>query len=154
MRLPPHRGPARPTRRRVESAYFPWASGLNALLDSLVDLDEDPEGASHLRRYDSPDLAAERLQMIASGARRRVSELPDGRLHEAILAAMGALYFAQPEAWRPGREPISRAVFAALGPFARPSLAGPSPAAPRSRQRAPFWPPADASVPAYEIHTA
>jgi tetraprenyl-beta-curcumene synthase len=107
---------------RVESAYFPWASGLNALLDSLVDLDEDPEGASHLRRYDSPQLAAERLQMLASCARRRLSQLPDGPLHEAIFAAMGALYLAQPEAWRPGREPVSSAVLAALGRFARPSL--------------------------------
>ncbi len=107
---------------RVESAYFPWASGLNALLDSLVDLDEDPDGASHLRRYDSPQLAAERLQMLASRARGRLSQLPDGSLHEAILAAMGALYLAQPEAWRPGREPISGAVLAALGPLARPSL--------------------------------
>jgi tetraprenyl-beta-curcumene synthase len=109
--------------RRVESAYFPWASGLNALLDSLVDLDEDPVGASHLRRYESCDLAAERLRTIALGARRRVSELPDGRLHEAILAAMGSLYLIHEEAWRPGREPISLAVYGALGPLARPSLA-------------------------------
>ena len=109
--------------RRVESAYFPWASGLNALLDSLVDLDEDPEGASHLRRYQSQEHAAERLEAIASGARRRVAELPDGRLHEAILAAMGALYLIHEEAWRPGSEPISLAVFGALGPLARPSLA-------------------------------
>jgi tetraprenyl-beta-curcumene synthase len=107
---------------RVESAYFPSASGLNALLDSLVDLDEDPDGASHLRRYDSPQHAAERLQMLASCARRRLSQLPDGPLHEAIFAAMGTLYLAQPEAWRPGREPISGAVLAALGRFARPSL--------------------------------
>lgn len=109
--------------RRVERAYFPWATGLNALLDSLVDLDEDPEGASHLRRYESHEHAAERLASIASGARRRVSELPDGRLHEAILAAMGALYLIHEEAWRPGREPISLAVYSALGPLARPSLA-------------------------------
>jgi tetraprenyl-beta-curcumene synthase len=108
---------------RVEAAYFPWASGLNALLDSLVDLDEDPEGASHLRRYESSELAAERLGTIASEARRRVSGLPDGRLHEAILAAMGALYLIQSEAWLPGCEPISNAVFAALGPFVRPSIA-------------------------------
>jgi tetraprenyl-beta-curcumene synthase len=109
--------------RQVESAYFPWASGLNALLDSLVDLDEDPEEASHIRRYGSRELAAERLQTIAAGARRRVAELPDGRLHEAILAAMGSLYLVHEEAWRPGREPISTAVYAALGPLARPSLA-------------------------------
>jgi tetraprenyl-beta-curcumene synthase len=108
--------------RQVESAYFPWASGLNALLDSLVDLDEDPEGASHLRRYQSHEQAAERLGAIASGARQRVSELPDGRLHEAILAAMGALYLIHEEAWRPGREPISLAVLGALGPLAKPSL--------------------------------
>jgi tetraprenyl-beta-curcumene synthase len=108
---------------RVESAYFPWASGLNALLDSLVDLDEDPEDASHVRRYESRAHATERLGAIAIGARARVSELPDGRLHEAILAAMGSLYLIQEEAWRPGREPISLAVYGALGPLARPSLA-------------------------------
>jgi tetraprenyl-beta-curcumene synthase len=106
----------------VQSAYFPWVSGLNALLDSLVDLDEDPEDASHLRRYDSTQEATERLQAIATGARARVSELPEGRLHEAILAAMGALYLAQPQAWRPGLEPTSRAVLAALGPLSRASL--------------------------------
>jgi tetraprenyl-beta-curcumene synthase len=107
---------------RVEAAYFPWASGLNALLDSLIDLDEDPEDASHMRRYDSSYVAAERLEMIASEARQHLSELPDGRLHEAIFAAMGALYLVQREAWLPDREPISRAVFGALGPYARPSL--------------------------------
>jgi tetraprenyl-beta-curcumene synthase len=109
--------------RQVESAYFPWASGLNALLDSLVDLDEDPVGASHVRRYESLPVADERLSQIAAGARGRVSALPDGPLHEAILAAMGALYMAQPEAWRPGRETISRSVLSALGPLTRPSLA-------------------------------
>jgi tetraprenyl-beta-curcumene synthase len=108
--------------RRVESAYFPWASGLNALLDSLVDLDEDPEEASHLRRYPSTGAAAERLEAIASGARARVGALPGGTLHEAILAAMGALYLVQPEAWRPDRAAISRGVLNSLGPFARPSL--------------------------------
>jgi tetraprenyl-beta-curcumene synthase len=109
--------------REVEAAYFPWASGLNALLDSLVDLDEDPEEASHLRRYRSHEHAAERLTAIAAGARRRVSELPNGQLHEAILAAMGALYLVHDEAWHPGREPISLAVYGALGSFALPSLA-------------------------------
>jgi tetraprenyl-beta-curcumene synthase len=109
--------------RRVESAYFPWASGLNALLDSLVDVDEDPEDASHLLRYDSPEHAAERLAAIASGARERVAALPDGALHEAILAAMGALYLIDEDAWRPGREPISMAVYDALGPLAKPSIA-------------------------------
>src|ERR1700761_8209106 len=109
--------------RQVEGAYFPWASGLNALLDSLVDLDEDPPDGSHLRRYSSREHAVERLATIAAGARSRVSELPDGQMHEAILAAMGSLYLMHEEAWRPGREPISLAVYGALGPLARPALA-------------------------------
>jgi tetraprenyl-beta-curcumene synthase len=108
--------------RRVESAYFPWASGLNALLDSLIDLDEDAEGASHLRRYRSRRHAGERLSMFATRARDRVSTLPDGPMHEALLAAMGALYLVRPEAWQPGREEISSQVLTALGPFAGPSL--------------------------------
>jgi tetraprenyl-beta-curcumene synthase len=107
----------------VEAAYFPWASGLNALLDSLIDLDEDPEDASHLRRYRSREHAADRLTALAVGARRRVSQLPNGQLHEAILAAMGALYLVREEAWSPGSEPISLAVYGSLGAFAGPSLA-------------------------------
>jgi tetraprenyl-beta-curcumene synthase len=108
--------------RSVEAAYFPWASGLNALLDSLVDLDEDPAEASHLRRYGSMRIAAERMVMFAACARERVRELPDSQTHEAILAAMGALYLVRPEAWRPDREAISAGVLAALGPYARPAL--------------------------------
>jgi tetraprenyl-beta-curcumene synthase len=108
--------------QRVAAAYFPWASGLNALLDSLVDLDEDPEPASHLRRYRSQEIAAERLAAIAATARERVSALPEGGVQEIILAAMGALYLVQPEAWRSGREKISGAVLQALGPFTRPAL--------------------------------
>jgi len=109
--------------RAVEAAYFPWASGLNALLDSLVDLDQDPEGGSHLRRYPSAEVAGERLGAIAAGARERVNALPDGDLHEAIFAAMGALYLARAEAWEPSCEAISMRVFEALGPLARPALA-------------------------------
>jgi hypothetical protein len=63
------------------------------------------------------------MRTIAIGARRRLSELPDGRLHEAILTAMGALYLAHEEAWRADREAVSLAVYAALGSFAKPSIA-------------------------------
>jgi len=116
-------GAAEADAEQVESAYFPWASGLNALLDSLVDLDEDPEEASHLCRYRSFEVAGERLERFAGCARERVSALPEGGTHEAILAAMGTLYLVRPEAWKPGREEISEGVLAALGPYARPALA-------------------------------
>lgn len=106
----------------VEAAYFPWASGLNALLDSLIDLDEDPVGTSHLRRYASPEVGARRMGMLAASARERLSRLPDGEWHEAIFSAMGALYLAQPQAWRPDIAPVSQAVLDNLGPLAGPAL--------------------------------
>jgi tetraprenyl-beta-curcumene synthase len=106
----------------VDAAYFPWASGLNALLDSLVDLDEDQNGASHLRRYESREHAGARLTALAVGARERVSRLPDGELHEAILAAMGAMYLSQPQAWTPEAEVVSKAMFDAFGPMTRPAI--------------------------------
>src|SRR5262249_32241108 len=81
-----------------------------------------PVHASHMRRYGSQQLATERLGTIAAGARTRVSALPEGPLHEAILAGVGGLYPAPPGAWRPGPGPAPPAVFAALGPLARPSL--------------------------------
>jgi tetraprenyl-beta-curcumene synthase len=108
--------------REVEHAYFPWASGLNALLDSLVDLEEDPEHASHLRRYRSNAIAVDRLALFASTARDRVSVLSKGSTHEMILAAMATLYLVRPEAWRPECETVSDGVLAAVGPFGRPTL--------------------------------
>lgn len=107
---------------RVEAAYFPWATGLNALLDSLIDLEEDPEDCSHIRRYRSDARAAERLGMMATHAREQVSMLPDGEMHAAILAAMGAMYLSHGGAWQAGGKQISLAVCAALGPLVRPSL--------------------------------
>jgi hypothetical protein len=67
-------------------------------------------------------VAAERLAAIAATARERVSALPEGGVHEMILAAMASLYLVRPEAWEPDREEVSDGVLEALGPFARPAL--------------------------------
>lgn len=107
----------------VERAYFPWVNALNTLLDSLVDLDEDPSQQRHIERYRSPQAAAERLAAIAARARRGVCELAGGQPHELILAAMGGYYLAQPAAWLGERRATAAAVLDALGPFARPALA-------------------------------
>jgi hypothetical protein len=106
----------------VEKVYFPWVNALNTLLDSLVDLDEDPALQRHIERYGSPQAAAERVAAIATRARAGVSELPDARRHELILAAMGGYYLAEPAAWQGERSEIGAAVLDSLGPFARSTL--------------------------------
>lgn len=107
----------------VDSAYFPWVNALNTLLDSLVDLDEDPARQRHIERYGSTQTAAERLAAIAAAARTGVRELAGAQRHELILAAMGSYYLAQSAAWREERGAIAAAVLDGLGPFARPALA-------------------------------
>lgn len=107
----------------VERAYFPWVNALNTLLDSLVDLDEDPAQQRHIERFGSPQAAAERLAGIASEARAGLSGLADAQQHDLMLAAMGGYYLAQPAAWLGSRRVIAAAVLDALGPFARPALA-------------------------------
>jgi tetraprenyl-beta-curcumene synthase len=106
----------------VERAYFPWVNALNTLLDSLVDLDEDPAQQRHIERYRSPQAAAERLAAIAARARAGVCELCGAERHELILAAMGGYYLAQPAAWLDERRAIATAVLDALGPYARSTL--------------------------------
>jgi hypothetical protein len=106
----------------VDSVYFPWVNALNTLLDSLVDLDEDPSNQRHIERYGSPQAAAERVAAIATRAREGVADLADPRRHELILAAMGGYYLADPAAWVGERSEIAAAVQASLGPFARSTL--------------------------------
>ena len=106
----------------MERVYFPWVNALNTLLDSLVDLDEDPALQRHIERYGSPGGAAERLAAIATRARAGVSELADAQRHELILAAMGGYYLADPAAWLGERREIAAAVLDSLGPFARSTL--------------------------------
>jgi len=107
----------------TETAYFPRVNLLNTLLDSLVDLDEDPAQQRHIERYGSPQTAAERLAEITCDARAGLVDLAGAQQHDLILAAMGGYYLAQPAAWLESRGVISAAVLAALGPYADSTLA-------------------------------
>ncbi len=104
-------------------AYFPWIGGLHSLLDNLIDKRED-EAAGHrsLVEYYGPQRAAQRMSWLAERAERMARELPDGRRHTVILAAMIANYLSTPEAQSAQLAPVSQAVLATTGPLATPTL--------------------------------
>lgn len=110
---------------RVAAAYWPWITGLNALLDDLVDGAEDAATGthSHVPRYRHPRAAAERLGAIAAHASAAVGGLPRGRRHALILAAMTSFYLASPHAALADTAPAARAVRDALATDLRPLLA-------------------------------
>ena len=89
---------------RVAAAYWPWITGLNALLDDLVDRAEDAAEGTHsyVEHYADPELMALRFEAIAARATAAVRELPHSRRHAVILAAMTSFYLAAPGAALPG----------------------------------------------------
>jgi tetraprenyl-beta-curcumene synthase len=107
----------------LDRAYFPWIGGLHSLLDNLIDKHED-EAAGHrsLVEYYGPRRAAQRMSWLAERAQGAARELPHGRRHTVILAAMIANYLSTPEAQSAQLESVSEAVLATTGPLARPTL--------------------------------
>ena len=97
---------------RVERAYWPWITGLNTLLESMVDAPQDAATANHsyVEHYATPYLMADRLDVIAGRAADAARGLPHARQHAAILAGMAAFYLAAPEAQLPAARPAAQRV--------------------------------------------
>lgn len=109
---------------RIGAAYFPWIGALHSLLDSLVDEAEDAATGqlSLVGCYRSRQDATASLRKLAQSASTRARELPGGRVHALLLAAMTCSYLAAPEASSAGAQAAARIVRASLGPLARPML--------------------------------
>jgi len=109
----------------VAAAYWPWVSGLNALLDDLVDVAEDTAEGTHsyIARYLSPAQRAHRLAAIAGRASSAIDGLPLRRRHAVIFAAMTSYYLAAPQAGSAEIEPAARRIASAIGTDLRPLVA-------------------------------
>lgn len=100
----------------IDAAYWPWITGLNALLDDLIDTAEDAAEGTHsyITRYGSPALCAQRLAAIATAADNAIDRLPRRRRHAVIFAAMTSYYLAAPQASNPEIQPVACLVPAAI----------------------------------------
>jgi tetraprenyl-beta-curcumene synthase len=109
---------------RIAAAYWPWITGLNALLDDLIDTAEDAAEGTHsyIARYRSPAVLARRLGVIAAEASSGIDRLPQRRRHGVIFAAMTSYYLAVPQAADAWIEPVARQVREQVGMDVRPLL--------------------------------
>jgi tetraprenyl-beta-curcumene synthase len=110
----------------IENAYFPWIGSLHSLLDSLVDHDEDlaADGRALVGYYSSPADAATRMGTIATEALRRAAELPCGRHHALIVAAMASFYICEiHRSASPHAQLVGPSVLDAIGGLAAPTMA-------------------------------
>jgi tetraprenyl-beta-curcumene synthase len=108
----------------IEQAYFPWIGALSTLLDSVVDqrADRAEDQRSLVDYYSSPQIVAERLEMMAFEAQRAVLPLSDAPSHTMILAGMAAFFHSTPQALAPEVGLATRAVLNAMGGWATPAL--------------------------------
>jgi tetraprenyl-beta-curcumene synthase len=109
---------------RVVAAYIPWVDALTALLDSLVDRQDDAASGlmNWVAHYPSDAAAALRLQQITARAVSAARELPNGKRHVVIVVGMIAMHLSQPSAWLPQTAPASRAVLRATDSAVTPLL--------------------------------
>jgi tetraprenyl-beta-curcumene synthase len=109
--------------RALEHAYFPWIGALHVLLDSLVDRADDSVTGHHslIAHYVTPRESACRLKMIAANAIGSTNQLPGGRLHSIIVAAMTSFYLSAPQASAPETRLAATQVLHAMGHMARPA---------------------------------
>jgi tetraprenyl-beta-curcumene synthase len=101
----------------ITRAYFPWIGALHLLLDSLIDRKDDVQAGRYslVDHYASPRELADRLKAISAEAMRASEELPNGRQHGLILAAMASFYLSQPQASAPDGAPARAEILATLG---------------------------------------
>jgi tetraprenyl-beta-curcumene synthase len=111
--------------KRIDTAYYPPICAISALLDSLVDHDDDAGGTNHsfVGHYPSSNLTAERFATITSEACELSSVLANHRRHAVILAGIASFYLSAPGARSERARPAARRTLACLGPSSAAILA-------------------------------
>jgi tetraprenyl-beta-curcumene synthase len=104
--------------RRIDRAYFPCASALHSLLDSLVDREEDERAGrpSLIANYQSSAHAAVCLQSLARGALEQSAGAGRPDHHRVIVSAMCSYYLSTPRCQRAGALATRQALQRTLGP--------------------------------------
>ncbi len=106
---------------RISKAYFPWASGLAAMLDSYVDQAEDAANGDHsyVAHYPSPDLATHRICLFIRRCLLEVGSLKDGEKHILIVASMFAMYLSKTSALTPSMRATTERIVGSGGSLTR-----------------------------------
>lgn len=109
--------------KAIEAIYWPSASALHTLLDSLIDLQQDDEDRQKsLLEHAELSSIAIRLQKLASLALTPRERVPDPKRHAILIIGMASLYLSAPEATSIILKPTRDRVISTIGPMARPAL--------------------------------
>jgi tetraprenyl-beta-curcumene synthase len=105
----------------IGNAYFPWTSGLAALLDSYVDQAEDAANGDHsyIAHYPTPELASTSVCLLIRRCLHETRALENGEKHMLIAASMFAMYLSKDSALTPAMRESTKRILAAGGSLTR-----------------------------------
>lgn len=111
--------------KQLDAAYFPSVCALAALLDSLIDYDTDQVSGAHsyVGYYSSAEIAAERLERIATNGVEAMAGVRHARRHAVIATGVVGFYLSAASAHGTFAATATRRVVGAMNPFVlRPIL--------------------------------
>jgi tetraprenyl-beta-curcumene synthase len=105
----------------IRNAYFPWTSGLAALLDSYVDQVEDAANGDHsyIAHYPTPELASKSVRLLIRRCLHETRALENGEKHMLIATSMFAMYLSKDSALTPAMRESTKRILAAGGSLTR-----------------------------------
>jgi tetraprenyl-beta-curcumene synthase len=105
----------------ISQAYFPWASGLAALLDSYVDQAEDAANGDHsyVGHYATLEQGTQRISMFVRRCLQEVGCLHDAERHALIVASMFAMYLSKSSALTPAMRDTTKRIVRSGGSLTR-----------------------------------
>jgi tetraprenyl-beta-curcumene synthase len=106
---------------RVRKAYFPWVASMASLLDSYVDQAVDAATGDHsyVAHYQTPSVAARRIEQLLRRTLVEAGSLPDANRHKLIVACMAAMYLSTDRAHTPEMRRDTQRVARAGGSLTR-----------------------------------
>jgi tetraprenyl-beta-curcumene synthase len=105
----------------IRNAYFPWTSGLAALLDSYVDQIEDAANGDHsyIAHYSTPRLATQSVCLLIRRCLQETRTLENSEKHLLIAAGMFAMYLSKDSALAPAMRQSTKHIVKAGGSLTR-----------------------------------
>jgi tetraprenyl-beta-curcumene synthase len=106
---------------QISNAYFPWTSGLAALLDSYVDQAEDAASGDHsyIAHYRTPELASKGIRLLIGRCLEEARALENSEKHILIATSMFAMYLSKSSALTPAMRERTKRIVNAGGSLAR-----------------------------------
>jgi tetraprenyl-beta-curcumene synthase len=105
----------------IRNAYFPWTSGLAALLDSYVDQVEDTANGDHsyIAHYPTPELATQSICLLIRRCLHETGALKNSEKHMLIATSMFAMYLSKDSALTPAMLDRTKRIVDAGGSLTR-----------------------------------